>query len=166
MNVFALSWSFIKSALHAAGSPTTSGKISASPSGVFSLGRASGMSGISGRGGSVLGGVIGGGVGTGTGGWGRLNLGVSNGKSGNPRTRRLRRQTQGSRLSLYVEEALTVRGYPRQVTLVTRVELERASMLHSQEDMVGVMRKKANPRLAPHQFLYKSYAPLPEKRVG
>ena len=126
------------------------------------------MSGMSGRGGSVFGGVIGGGVGTGTGGWGRLNLGGSNGKSGNPRTRRLRRQTQGSRLSLYVEEALTERGSPRQVTLVTRVELKRASMLHSQEDMMGVMRKKANPRLplAPHRFLYKSYAPLPEKRVG
>ena len=70
----------------------------------------------------MLRGVIGGlGIG-GAGGWGRLNLGVSSGKSGRPRTRRLRRQTQGSRLSLYVEEALWVRGCPRQVTLVAALE--------------------------------------------
>ena len=115
-------------------------KISASSSGVFTLGRASGMSGMSDRGGSVLVGVgIGGGVGTG--GCGRLNLGVSNGKSGNPRIRRLRRHTQGSRLLLYVDAALlTVRGCPRQVTLVKLPTLERAPKLHSQEDMVVVVK--------------------------
>ena len=89
----------------------------------------------------MLGGVgIGGGGGTGMGGCGRLNLGVSNGKSGSPRITRLRRHTQGSRLSLYADEALTVRGCPRQVTLVKLPTLERASMLHSQEDMVGERR--------------------------
>ena len=139
MNIFVWIWSFIKSVLHVAASPATSMKISASSSGVFMLGRASGMSGMSGRGGSVL--VrIGGGVGTGMGGCGRLNLGVSNGKRGNPRIRRLRRHTQGSRLLLFTVAALLkVRGSPRQVTLVELLTLVRASKLHSQEDMVGLM---------------------------
>ena len=140
MNIFTLTRSFINNWLHVAASPAMSGKISASSSGVFVLGRASGMSGMSGRGGSVLGGVIGG-AGTGKGGCGRLNLGVSKGKSGNPRIRRLRRHTQRSKLLL--DAKAKVRGCPRQVTLVILPPLEKASMLHSQEDMVlvGVMGK-------------------------
>ena len=61
----------IKRALHVEGSPATSGKISASASGVLLGGRASGMSGILGRGGRV--GVGGGGAGIDKGGWGRLD---------------------------------------------------------------------------------------------
>ena len=60
----------IKRALHVEGSPATSGKISASASGVLLGGRASGMSGIPGRGGRV---GVGGGAGTDKGGWGRLD---------------------------------------------------------------------------------------------
>ena len=65
----------IKRALHVEGSPATTGKISASASGVLLGGRASGMSGILGRGGrvGVGGGGIGGGAGTDKGGWGRLD---------------------------------------------------------------------------------------------
>ena len=129
----------IKSVLHVAASPATSGKISASSSGVFALGRASGMSG---RGGSELGGLIGG-AGTGRGGCGRLNLGVSNGKSGNPRIRRWKKKhTQGSKLLLDADTAFMVRGCPKQVTLDGIIAilptLEKASMLHIQEDMVMV----------------------------
>ena len=57
-----------------------------------------------------------------------MKIGVSNGKRGNTRTRRLRRQTQGSRLSVFC---------PKQVTLCELSILKRASKLHCQEDMVG-----------------------------
>ena len=102
-----------------------------------------------------------------------MKIGVSNGKRGNTRTRRLRRQTQGSRLSVFC---------PKQVTLGELPTLERASKLHSQEDMVGVVAvvvvlvsldmvggcdvEEGRSKTATRTTSVSSFATLPEKRVG
>ena len=106
-----------------------------------------------------------------------MKIGVSNGKRGNTRTKRLRRQTQGSRLSVFC---------PKHVTLGELPTLERASKLHSQEDMVGVVAvvvvvvvvvvsldmvggcdvKEGRSKTATRTTSVSSFATLPEKRVG
>ena len=113
--------------LHVEGSPATFGNISESSSGVIGLGEASGMSGAGGNVAWGLG-VIGGGLGRGRSSLGDCKIGMR----GRLSTSKLRKHTQGSRLLLYMEEALKVRGCPRQVNVDSGLMLQRASMLHSQ----------------------------------